>query len=88
MKYICPVCGDDNLYKPAYDQGIGSYEICLCCGFQYEVTDEDRGYTFAQWRAKWIKEGMQWNEGDSEPPVGWNPRRQLLNVIPASEIPK
>lgn len=80
MEYICPICGCRNLARPAYVNGSPSHEICLCCNFQYGYDDLDRGYTFEQWREKWIKEGMKWNEGDSEPPENWDPKRQLLNI--------
>lgn len=44
MKYICPVCGYKGLDEPAYNneeklEG-GSYEICMCCQFQFAVDDD------------------------------------------------
>ena len=88
MKYMCPVCGYHDLSKPAYVSDIGSYEICHCCGFQYEVSDLDDGYTHEEWRKEWIENGMIWNEGRTKPPLDWDPRKQLLNVMLADEIPK
>ncbi len=39
MKNICPVCKFDGLLNPAYDnRGVGSDEVCPCCGFQFGCT--------------------------------------------------
>lgn len=58
--------------------GGGSYEICPACAFQFGVTDDDRGFSYEQWRKLWIEEGMPWrDQGISEPPEGWDPREQL-----------
>ncbi|MGX4765260.1 hypothetical protein ACWH4V_05635 [Bacillus mojavensis] len=68
MKYICPVCGFKGLTEPAYDdRGNHSYEICLCCGFQfgfddYEMTSEDGSYlepseSITAYRKKWLAAG-------------------------------
>lgn len=78
MKYICPVCGSDNLDQPAYDRS-PSFEICLCCGFQYGYDDDDQGYTFEQWRGEWVKEGMKWRSS-SPPPKDYDPVKQLENL--------
>lgn len=71
---ICPVCGypelEDN-YK---------FEYCPSCRFQFNVTDQDKGFTYEQWREKWIKEGMNWGGGHSKPPEGWDPKKQLKNL--------
>lgn len=79
MKYICPVCGWNGLSREAYINGSQSYEICLCCDFQYGY-DDDKGFTHEEWREKWIKEGMKWDWGRKKPPEGWNPEKQLLNI--------
>ena len=55
--------------------------MCPACVFEFGVTDKDLGYTFEQWRQKWIAGGMLWDEGDSEPPEGWNPIKQLQNLV-------
>lgn len=38
-KYICPICGYDNLDEPPYDElgSYGSYEICSCCGHEFGI---------------------------------------------------
>lgn len=77
MSYICPVCGYPELTKST---DFGSFEICSSCRFQFDVTDRDRGYTYEQWREKWIAEGMIWDKGSSKPPEGWDPKKQLLNI--------
>ena len=76
----CPVCGFAALGAPAYDPvtGLGSYQICPSCGYEYGVTDDDRQITHEQWRRGWIEAGMPWRDrGISDPPRGWNPRVQL-----------
>ena len=78
MKYTCPVCGYPKLKRdPDY---IGSFEICSSCFFQFGYDDRDRGYTFEQWREKWINGGMIWRNGMSPPPIDWNPKKQLQNL--------
>lgn len=77
MSYICPVCGFPELEEnPEY---IGSFEICSSCRFQFGVTDDDKGYTYEQWRNKWIAEGMRWG-GSNAAPENWNPVEQLKNI--------
>lgn len=78
MSYICPVCGYPELSRDP--ESLTSHEICLCCDFEFRVTDNDEGYTYEQWRDKWIKEGMIWDKGETEPPAGWDPEKQLENL--------
>ena len=75
----CPVCGYPDLPEPAVSQGVDSLEICASCGFQFGVTDLDRGLTYEDWRAKWIAEGMRFRIPEDEPP-GWDPREQLRSA--------
>lgn len=81
MSYVCPVCGYDQLEedpRPAF--GGGSFEICPSCGFQFGVSDDDRGFTYDAWRKLWIEGGMQWDKKRSSPPEGWNPDVQLARL--------
>ncbi len=87
MKYICPVCGYDHLYEPAYDEegGGGSYEFCPSCGFQFGVSDDAYHITHNEWRQQWIENGMQWDDTgpggrENERPPNWNPAIQLLKI--------
>jgi hypothetical protein len=80
MKHICPVCGYDDLYDPAYDNELGSLEICRSCNYQFGWSDDDQGYTHEEWRKLWIQKGMLWDEGYSNPPENWDPKKQLLNI--------
>jgi len=76
--FICPVCGYGGLNEePRPPGGGGSFEICRSCGFQFGVSDDDRGFSYEAWRKSWIEGGMVWNEGRSIPPTGWNPLEQL-----------
>lgn len=91
MSYMCPVCGYPYLSEPAYNvtiskdaplyDGEPSYEICPCCLFEFGYDDMDQGYTFEQWRQKWIDGGMVWGNGKHTPPKDWNPREQVAKVM-------
>ncbi|SNZ16049.1 hypothetical protein SAMN05421503_2842 [Terribacillus aidingensis] len=69
MNYICPVCGFESLLEPAYNEfDEASYEICLCCQFQFGVDDDvelDNGEfmkredTLKLYRTKWLKDGAR-----------------------------
>lgn len=78
----CPVCGFSPLDEPAYKaSGGGSYEICPSCNFEYGFDDDDQGFTFEQWRARWVERGMPWGgDGEDAPPEGWDPVAQLASL--------
>ena len=81
MPYTCPVCGYPNLLEPPRSSsGGGSYEICPSCGFQFGVSDDDQGHTYARWRQAWRDRGLPWSSHASPPPAGWNPESQLKSV--------
>jgi hypothetical protein len=78
MQFMCPVCGFPDLHEaPRSPAGGGSYEICPSCGFEFGVSDDDQGYTYTQWRSKWIANGMPWMSIDMKRPDGWDPVSQL-----------
>jgi hypothetical protein len=60
--------------------GGGSYEICPSCGFQFGVSDDDDGFTYASWREQWKKRTMPWSSRGIAPPGGWNPEAQLATL--------
>lgn len=60
--------------------GGGSFEICSCCGFQFGVSDDDRGYTFERWRLRWVNQGLPWTDQDRPPPKDWDPYTQLARI--------
>lgn len=81
--YLCPVCGYPELVEPPRSErtGGGSYEICPSCGFEFGVTDDDEGFSYEEWRRRWIARGMPWDSAAIRPaPVGWNPAQQLKNA--------
>jgi hypothetical protein len=81
--YLCPVCGYDQLHDPPRSEtGGGSYEICPSCGFEFGVSDDDRGYTYAAWREGWVKRGMPWSSV-TPAPAHWNPNEQIKRVAEA-----
>ena len=82
MKYICPVCGYPELNKPPYGGSPDpSYEICNSCGFEFGYDDHSEGFTFQQWRQKWIEGGMVWWSTYRKPPENWNPAEQVSHVM-------
>jgi len=79
--HTCPVCGFDGLEEPPTTPECGdSYEICSCCGFQFGVSDGDRGFTYEGWRQAWISNGMRWWSTSRAAPPGWDPVAQLRRV--------
>lgn len=80
--HICPICGYPDLdEEPRSPSGGASYEICPSCGFEFGVSDDDLGFTYEEWRQRWIDSGMAWDSSDIEPPPdGWDPRTQLHNA--------
>ena len=86
MAHTCPVCGFPDLREaPRGRNGGGSCEICPSCGFQFGVSDDDGGHTYAQWRAAWRKRGLNWSSAGIAPPAGWDARAQLAR-LPAAKI--
>jgi hypothetical protein len=80
MKNICPVCGFPDLTEvPRSQNGGGSFEICPSCGFQFGVSDDDRGFTYAQWREQWKKSGAKWSS-QRVPPKNWDAAAQLAGL--------
>jgi hypothetical protein len=78
MGHSCPVCGYPDLSEPPRGaQGGGSYEICPSCGFQFGVSDDDEGHSYATWRTRWRASGMPWSSRGLKKPAGWNPANQI-----------
>jgi hypothetical protein len=82
IPHLCPICGFGGLREPSRteDNG-GSYEICASCGFQFGVTDDDGGYTYEAWRARWIEMGLPWTSVGIAVPAHWDPSAQLQRVV-------
>jgi hypothetical protein len=89
VPYTCPTCGFPELTDPPYrkngkpdysNEGEPSYDICDCCNYQFGRTDLDEEITFEEYRKEWIREGMKWDKGRTEPPKDWDPTKQLLNI--------
>lgn len=78
--FQCPVCGYPGLEERPYTEESGaSYEICPSCGYEFGVTDTDRGISYEQRRREWIQGGMRWWSRSPRPP-GWDPRAQLASL--------
>ena len=81
MTHTCLCCGFPALQEPPRsNSGGASYEICPSCGFQFGVSDDDAGFTYASWRALWKTGGLRWSSKGTAPPRGWNPESQLASV--------
>lgn len=79
-RFICPVCGYDQLDEAPYDNmGCASFDICPCCGTQYGYHDANTSYLVL--RKKWIANGMQWWSDSAEKPKHWDPVKQLKNIV-------
>ena len=82
MAYICPACGFPGLREPPRSKsGGGSYEICPSCGFQFGVSDDDAGFSYASWRAQWKAQGLRWSSKGIAPPPSWNPKTQVAKLV-------
>jgi hypothetical protein len=87
MKYVCLICGFPDLRDPPRSArtGGGSYEICPSCGFEFGVTDDDLGFTYDQWRQRWIDSGMPWESiAVRPPPAEWDPQAHLRRLLKPS----
>jgi hypothetical protein len=84
-KFVCPVCGWDQLNEPPYynDKDLPSYEGCPGCGFETGFHDDSEIYSIKEmikrYRDRWIQEGMSWSSS-MEMPVDWDPKKQLKNI--------
>lgn len=83
---FCPVCGFVSEGEPYYKNVIaGRYNpneavICPCCGYQPGVTDIDKGYSFKDWRHKWVNSGAQWGTIFAPASKDWNAKDQLKSI--------
>src|SRR4051794_6440699 len=72
MRYICPVCGYNNLSGPP-----ANWLICPSCLTEFGYNDV--GQTYEELRADWIASGAKWESSLPRPPR-WDPERQLRNI--------
>lgn len=82
-KYLCPVCGFDELPYPASD-----HNICVCCGTEYGYHDSTLSH--ADLRDSWVASGAKWHSRRVSPPKGWTAYRQLViaGYVDAAELVK
>lgn len=61
MGYLCSIWNYNNLIEPPYNElGSGSYEICPCCGFKFELDDySDKEEGIKNWRKRWLENGCK-----------------------------
>ncbi|MBL9184101.1 MAG: hypothetical protein JNN17_18300 [Verrucomicrobiaceae bacterium] len=85
--HICPVCGYDELHEPPRNRtGGASLEICPSCGFQFGVTDDDKGLTYDDYRLQWIESGMKWSSKGKKPRKDWNAQTQLGSLALSASL--
>jgi hypothetical protein len=77
--YHCPICGYPDLTKPPRTASSGgSFETCPSCGFEFGVTDDDKGFSYTEWRRFWRASNYPWaDSGKRYRPAGWKGREQL-----------
>lgn len=80
--YTCPVCGYDKLNNPLYDNnGNGTYEICVCCGFEFGADDfPDKEKAYKKWRNNCKKNGCKWFSKYAKPSDDWNATEQIKKI--------
>lgn len=82
-RYTCPVCGYNELKNELYDKdGFGTYEICVCCGFEFGNDDfPDKEKAFIDYRKRWIENGYQWFSKSTQKPKHWNGKTQVEDYL-------
>lgn len=80
--YTCSVCGYDKLKNPLYDNnGNGTYEICVCYGFEFGCDDfPDKEEAYRNWRENWKKNGCKWFSKHTKPSDEWNALEQIKEL--------
>jgi predicted RNA-binding Zn-ribbon protein involved in translation (DUF1610 family) len=74
--FLCPFCGFTGLEEPPYDEfGCASFEICPSCGTEFGYHDAKTSHR--ELRQRWLASGAHWHSATIEPPVGWDPIKQL-----------
>lgn len=71
----------DYAAKPPYAAlyGEASFEMCLCCGYEFGYHDDDevgRPQSFTEHLKEWMAEGTPWYDSAREP-EGWRIQDQL-----------
>lgn len=70
---VCPVCGYDNLERPA-----NPGEICPSCGTIFGESDAKLSH--AELRHRWCRNGGRWWDEMSGPPPQWSALQQLRRM--------
>ncbi len=73
MAYLCPVCDHKGLDEAPYNKyGLGSDEICPCCGFHFGAEGvPDRESAHSSWRRDWVNKGCPWFSKFRRAPADW-----------------
>ena len=71
--HMCPVCGYDQLRRPARD-----FIICPSCGTEFDYHDATTSHE--ELRARWLRRGAAWTSRVVQPPQGWNAYDQLVRA--------
>ena len=80
--YTCPVCGYEKLENKLYDNnGFGTSEICVCCGFEFGNDDfPEKENAYNRWRKNWVDGGCKWFSKYTKPDDGWSATKQLAKL--------
>ncbi len=79
-QFTCPVCGFAGLSEAPRIGRTMSHEICLCCHFQFGVTDHVRMIMPSAYRGVWVAEGLPWRGASRGAPPGWDPIAQVTSI--------
>lgn len=79
-KFTCPICGFNNLDKPAWDpvEKTPGFDICPCCGCEFGY-DDATPQAGERYRLSWIKKGAEWFVPHLKP-SNWNLQEQLSRI--------
>jgi hypothetical protein len=79
--HVCPVCGYPWLEEAPYANGVGSREICPCCGFEFSGPAD--AAVHEAWRQQWIAGGMAWwaLQAGRPAPSYWDAAGQLRALL-------
>ncbi|UFH53658.1 hypothetical protein [Spirosoma sp. KNUC1025] len=79
-KYLCKVCGFEQLDPPWGEDGrTPTFEICVCCGTEFGYEDATLQGVL-KYREKWLKQGAKWYD-ESYKPANWSLSDQLNRVL-------
>jgi hypothetical protein len=53
--------------------------------FHFGYDDDSEGYSYSEWRGRWVTQGMRYGFEGKTPPDGWQPVSQLMTLLARGE---